>query len=275
MPELPEVESIAREMRSADLVGKAICSAVVYWPKTVSTHAPKIFSSRVSDQAIVSIERRGKHLVLRLSRDTLLIHLRMTGRLLVRSHGNIETGYERLALQLNDGRWLVYEDPRKFGRWQLTDRPDDVLREIGPEPLDPVFTSETLLQVLKGRRTKIKALLLNQALIAGLGNIYADEALWEARLHPERSSSTLTMAEVVRLHGGIQNALSQGLAAGGTSLGKGKGNYRGLAGGIGGNQQQLQVYRRTGQPCRRCGTPITKVTVTQRSSHFCPQCQKR
>lgn len=275
MPELPEVETIAREMRTANLVGKTICNAVVYWPKTVSKHSPKAFSSRVSDQAIVSIERRGKQLVLRLSRDTLLIHLRMTGRLLIRSHGDVETRYERLALQLSDERWLVYEDPRKFGRWQLTDRPEEVLEKIGPEPLDPVFTSETLLHVLKGRRIKIKTLLLNQALIAGLGNIYADEALWEAHLHPERPGNALTKAEVVRLHRGIQTALNQGIAAGGTSLGTGKGNYRGLAGGIGGNQQQLQVYRRTGKPCRRCGAPITKITVAQRSSHYCPHCQKR
>jgi formamidopyrimidine-DNA glycosylase len=178
------------------------------------------------------------------------------------------------VLRLDDGHELHFDDQRKFGRlYFVPDEPAllDLLSRLGPEPLVEAFTRPVLRRLLTGRRSRLKPLLLDQAFLAGLGNIYVDEALWRARLHPLQRSDTLTAPEIARLHAGILDALRQGIANRGTTLS----TYQDLAGAAGLNQEQLFVFRREGQPCPRCGQPIEKIRVGGRGTHLCPDCQRR
>jgi formamidopyrimidine-DNA glycosylase len=178
-----------------------------------------------------------------------------------------------VILDLDDGRSLRYRDTRKFGRWSLVKDPATVLSRLGPEPLDKGFTATDFVRHLRPRRGKLKPLLLNQEVLAGLGNIYVDEALFSARLHPERSCATLSDAQLRVLYRSIREVLRRGIRTGGTTLGSGQGNFYSVAGRRGRNQDGLRVFRRNGEPCGRCGTTIARTIVGQRSTHLCPQCQ--
>lgn len=274
MPELPEVETVVRDLCRAGLAGRAIRAVRLSWPRTVAPLAPAAFARRLRGRTIRSIRRRAKYLVLTLSGgDTLLVHLRMTGRFDFAAAGAPPDRHTRVALQLEDGRELRYLDPRKFGRWTLTREPRRILDALGPEPLSADFQAARFAAALARRRRLLKPLLLDQTFVAGLGNIYTDEALWDARLHPLRRADTLTPREAQRLYAAIRRVLRRGVARRGTSLGSGRANYYSVGGRRGRNQDGLRVFRRTGEPCPRCRAPIRRLTVGQRGTHLCPACQ--
>jgi formamidopyrimidine-DNA glycosylase len=270
MPELPEVEFVARQLRS-ELVGRRLEHVEVLWPRIVEGVAATELARRVAGMTVQSVSRRGKYLRLELDGGlSLAIHRRMSGNLILAPHG-ADLPYVRARFALSDGRDLLYTDPRKFGRITLLAAGEETasMAALGPEPLAPEFTPAVLAARLAGRRRAIKALLLDQTVIAGLGNIYADEALFRAGIHPLRPASSLSADEIRRLHAGIRGALETGIEHGGTTFGR----YRDVNNEAGRNLTHVEVYQRTGQACRRCGTPIQRITVTQRSTHFCPHCQ--
>lgn len=270
MPELPEVEYVARQMREA-LVGSRIVRVEVLWPRAVSRVTPEDLIGRLTGRRVLVVGRRAKFLVLTLDNgESLVIHRRMSGNLRLARAGEA-VPYTRVAFTLGNGRRLVFTDPRKFGRITIA-APEELVTlfgKLGPEPLDADFTPDALAERLAGRARPIKVALLDQSVVAGLGNIYADEALFRAQLHPLRRAASLTPEEIAALHAGIQGALQTGLEHGGTTFGR----HRGLFDEQGTNLEHLAVYRRTGQPCPRCGTPISRIRIAQRSAHFCPQCQ--
>ncbi|CCB85955.1 formamidopyrimidine-DNA glycosylase [Parachlamydia acanthamoebae UV-7] len=275
MPELPEVETITREMREAKLEGRTIEKAQIFWERTIATPSPSIFSKKIVGQKILNISRRGKFIILTLSKESLLIHLRMTGKFLIAKEQIKPDSHERVRLFLDDGRILRYEDQRKFGKWYLVKNPDEVLGALGIEPLSENFTLSTFQKILTGHHRQIKPFLLDQHYIAGLGNIYVDEALWVSKIHPLRSVSTLTKKEIKALHEAIPIVLQTGIKNIGTSLGAARANYFSVSGRRGSNQNALNVFRKDGLPCPRCNTTIKKMTVGQRGTHYCPVCQSQ
>jgi formamidopyrimidine-DNA glycosylase len=274
MPELPEVETVVRDLRRLNIEGTHFTSARIGWPRSVSRWSPAQFAARLRGAEIRSVHRRAKYIVMALSPPwTLLIHLRMTGQLRLVADERPVTVHEHVILGLNDGRELRLHDPRKFARVTLTDQPESVLGRLGPEPLARSFTARRLAEMLGGRKRLIKPLLLDQQFVAGIGNIYADESLWSARLHPCRSSQDLTQPEIRRLHRSLRQVLRRAIANRGTSLADGEPNFRSAAGRRGRNAAGLAVFRRTGAACPRCGGPIQRCVVAQRGTHLCPKCQ--
>ena len=222
----------------------------------------------------MAIRRRGKFIVFEFeSGENLLIHLRMSGRLHLVSRDLPREKHEYVILNLIDGNQLRFHDTRKFGRMYLTADPHRILGRLGLEPLTTGFTRKILAQRLHLRKCRLKPLLLDQTFIAGLGNIYADEALWESKIHPCRMAASLSDSEIRALHCAIPRVLKRGLKNLGTSLGAGKTNFYSIAKHQGRNRDELKVFRRTGQPCRRCRTKIERIVVGQRSTHVCPRCQ--
>lgn len=275
MPELPEVETVARGLRAQRVEGARIAEALVLNPRTVAPDSPAAFIRSVHGRRIVSVGRRAKFLVLRFEGGgALLVHLRMTGRLHFAAKDASPEPYDRLWLRFTDGRALVFHDTRRFGRCRVVDDPEAALAHLGPEPLDDDFTPQVLGAALRGRRRKLKPLLLDQSVLAGLGNIYVDEALWEARLHPEQPADRLSSASVGRLHAAIRTVLQRGLDAQGTTLGGGSTDFYSVAGRRGENVANLRVFRRDGLPCPRCGATLVRCVVGQRGTHLCPRCQK-
>lgn len=274
MPELPEVQTFVDDLIRAGLVGRAFAGCRVGWVKSLGGIPPQVFGHRICGRRVAALSRRGKFIRCDLDDGrALLVHLRMTGRLVLAAGGAPVGPHEHVRLSLDDGRELRLYDPRKFGRVEWTDEPEAVLGRLGPEPLDRRFTARLLAQRLASRRRALKPLLLDQTFLAGLGNIYVDEALWDARLHPLRISDRLGEPEVRALHRSIRRVLRRGLQNGGTSLGRGQGNYRSTTSGPGRNRRALKVFRRTGAGCPRCNAPIERLVVGQRSTHICPRCQ--
>ncbi len=274
MPELPEVQTVVDNLNALGIAGSTITRASVHWPKTVAGMSPARFRNQIKGLVIRECSRRGKYIVVRLSEGwTLLIHLRMTGRLNWAARGTKRGKHEHVVLQVGQAKELRFHDTRKFGRFTLTQAAQTILGKIGPEPLERSFTRKRLHHMLQGKQRQMKPLLLDQAFIAGLGNIYVDEALWEASIHPQRISSSLIEKEIAALHKAIQLVLRQGLKNMGTSLGTGKGNFYSVAGRKGRNADELKVFRRIGEACPRCGAVIERLTVAQRGSHICPACQ--
>lgn len=275
MPELPEVQTIVDDLLAQKLVGLQIHSASVFWPRTIHDIAASTFCRKLKGRHIRAIERRGKYIVIDLSGSVhLLIHLRMSGRLLLTPVGQKRDKHEHVLLTFKDGRQLRFHDTRKFGRMYLVRDPQTILGKLGPEPLDCTFTLNDLSKQLKKRRRMLKPLLLDQTFIAGLGNIYVDEALWGAGLHPCRLASSLTRKEAAHLHHAIPKVLRKGLKNLGTSLGTGEANFYSVARRSGRNKDELKVFRRTGEPCPRCREKIVRIIVGQRSTHICPKCQR-
>lgn len=274
MPELPEVETVVRGLRKADICNAVITGQRVGWERTLGGMSTEAFASHVTGATILRVTRRAKYIVMSLSTGwTLLIHLRMTGSLRVVSANELPELYERVALLFADGRELRFRDTRKFGRWYLTDAPERILGKLGPEPLSAAFTPEWLAERLRRHRRMLKPLLLDQQFIAGLGNIYVDEALFAARLHPCRLACMVRTPGARRLHQSIQSVLRLGISRMGTSLGDGAVNFYSVAGRRGRNQDALQVFRRDGEACPVCGTTISRIIVGQRSTHYCKRCQ--
>jgi formamidopyrimidine-DNA glycosylase len=271
MPELPEVETVARGLR-ASLVGRTIVGVGVRWARSVVPPDPAAFVRRLTGQTVADVGRRGKWVVIALAGGgTLLIHLRMSGRLVVGAGEPSDDRHLRVLFSLDDGRRLRFFDQRKFGRLVLTSDPQQVLGDLGPEPLGDDLTAARLGEMLARRRGRIKPLLLNQRFLAGLGNIYADEALWRAGIHPLRQADTLVSAEVRRLHRGIRAVLRAAIEGGGTTLPDA--GYQRVDGRSGEFAGQLSVYGRAGQPCPRCGTDVERIKVSQRGTHLCSRCQ--
>ena len=270
MPELPEVETIARRLRQGGpsqppVVGRSILDARLLWPRTLAEPSPVEFCARLLGQVIEDTSRRGKFLVFHLSRDWLLFHLRMSGDLLVKPSGSPPDTHDRLLLDLDGDIMLAFNDARKFGRVWLVDEVDRVLGALGPEPLDPAFTAQDLFDRLQHTHRQLKPLLLDQAFLAGLGNIYVDEALNLACLHPLTPSNQLTEHQASSLLKSIRAVLQDGIKRNGASI---DWVYRG-----GDFQNYFRVYQRTGKPCPKCGTPVARIVVGQRGTHFCPHCQ--
>jgi len=272
MPELPEVETVARGLRTS-LVGATVVGAEVRWARSLVPPDPSAFTTRLTGQTVTDVGRRGKWVVIALSGgDALLVHLRMTGRLVLESEPCLDDPHLRVLLFLDDGRRLCFFDQRKFGRMVLTAEPQVVLGALGPEPLAEDFTAAQFADMLARRRGRIKPLLLNQRFLAGLGNIYTDEVLWRAGVHPLRTADTLTPAEVRRLHRAIRLVTRAAIASGGTTLPDRA--YRRADGRPGEFAPRLGVYGRVGQPCPRCGLAIERITVGQRGTHVCARCQR-
>jgi formamidopyrimidine-DNA glycosylase len=271
MPELPEVETVARGLR-ASLVGSTIVDVEVRWARSVVPPDLAAFAAGLIGQTVTAVGRRGKWIIVSLKKaGALLVHLRMTGRLVIEPVDAPDDPHVRVLLQLDDGRRLRFSDQRKFGRLVLSSDPHAILADLGPEPLADDFTAARLEEMLARRRGRIKPLLLNQRFLAGLGNIYADEALWRASLHPLRRADTLTPAEVRRLFQAIRSLLQAAIGSGGTTLADSA--YQQPDGRSGEYADLLAVYGRTGQTCQRCRTEIERIVVGQRSTHYCPRCQ--
>ena len=275
MPELPEVETVARDLRRHLLPdgggpGPVIVGARVAWPGTLRDGDPPSFERGVAGRRVEQIGRRGKQLILLLDGGAFLtVHLKMTGQLFVVPAGLARDAYERLALRLDDGRELRFRDVRKFGRVGLYGADDDPFGGIGPEPLDPSFTLRLFRDRIRRRRARLKPLLVDQAFIAGVGNIYADEALWRARLHPLRSAATLRPPDERALHRHVVEVLAEAVERRGSSID----DYT-APDGDGEMQERLDVYQRTGQPCPRCGRPVRRIVIGIRATHFCSFCQR-
>ncbi len=267
MPELPEVETIVRDLRP-QLTGCTITGVWIGWARTVATPD---FERRVVGQTITGVGRRGKYLTFALSGgDTLLIHLKMTGRLQVMPAGAPRLKHDRVIFTLDDGRELHFNDSRKFGRVYVVADPAQALASLGPEPLDDDFTAADFAALIARRKGRLKPLLLNQAFLAGVGNIYADEALFVAGLHPQRRADTLSTAQIEDLYRAIRHVLREAIRHEGTTVSW----YRKVNGDEGQHQNHLLVYGRRDEPCTRCGEPIRRIVVGGRGTHFCPRCQR-
>ena len=272
MPELPEVETAARDL-ARQVTGRQIVTIEkLDWERMIETPSPQAFRALLPGRTIVRVRRRAKWLLLDLDAGwTLALHLRMSGSVSVRGPAELADAYTHFVLLLDDGRRVFFRDVRKFGRARLLDAAGlgELDARHGPEPLEADFTPERLGQLLATRRTRIKPLLLNQERIAGLGNIYTDEALWRAGIHPNRAAASITPEETQALFDAIRAALALGLEHGGSTLR----DYRNGYGEMGRSQEHFNVYDREDHPCSRCGDTIVKIVVAQRGTHYCPTCQ--
>lgn len=266
MPELPEVETIARKLKP-ELVDKTILQADLRWPRTLAYPSARKFKEQIKGQKIVSVGRRAKYLDISLSAFDLLIHLRMSGDLFIKEGKIKPEKHDRLILTLTDDKSLVFNDTRKFGRVWLTANPESVLGKLGPEPLSGDFTPQWLHAALHNKHRQLKPLLLDQTFLAGLGNIYTDEALHIAKLHPLAVSDSITAKQARALQDAVCKVLKEGIRRNGASI---DWVYRG-----GEFQNHFRVYDRKGKPCPVCGTKIERIVVGQRSTHYCPKCQMR
>jgi formamidopyrimidine-DNA glycosylase len=264
MPELPEVETIIRALRPA-LLGKTILDADLYWKRTLVSPSVAKFRNLIRGQQIQDILRRAKFIQIKITHFHLILHLRMSGDLLFVLGGYQPAKHDRLILKLTDDSVLVFSDPRKFGRVWLVNDPSGIFQNLGPEPLSDEFTPAWLYGALHKRHRLLKPLLLDQSFLAGLGNIYTDEALHMARLHPLTNSVMVTTEEAETLWMAIQKVLQEGIRRNGASI---DWVYRG-----GEYQNHFRVYGRQGENCPVCGTIIERILVSQRGTHFCPKCQ--
>ena len=270
MPELPEVETVVRGLRQP-LIGKTVESMWYTWGKTLHSPDAPEFAARIAGQTFRAINRRAKYILCELDDDVLVVHLKMTGRLYVTDNNASHDAdqWVRFGLQLDSDQQLRFSDPRKFGRVYLTGDIEMITGSLGPEPLADDFTVDTFRERLEGRSKIIKALLLDQTFIAGVGNIYADEALYRAKIHPLTAANGLSDTAIERLYYAVRAALQAGIDHEGASINW----YRKPDGTRGESQHHFYVYGRTGEPCLTCGTPIEKIRVAQRGTHFCPVCQ--
>jgi formamidopyrimidine-DNA glycosylase len=270
MPELPEVETTINELKPA-VVGRNITSVQVFTPRTISGLPAEQFQHDLSGRRIIGIARRGKFLVFSLDNSyKWIVHLRMTGALLIKKEADAVEKFIRVLIRLDDGTAVHFRDVRRFGRMWLVEDEKCVVGDLGLEPLSADFTPAALAAILKGRATPVKSLLLNQKLIAGIGNMYADEALYQARIHPQREAGSLTKNENRSLFEAIQMVLRKGISNKGASTD----TYFRPDGNKGAAHLEFQVAHRKGEECPVCGGPVERITVGQRGTFFCPACQK-
>lgn len=269
MPELPEVETVVRALRQP-LIGRTIIGVRNNWPRHIGTPSLDELRARIHGCQVQAINRRAKYLVFSLTHgETLIAHLKMSGHLSVVNADAPADKHVHTVFELDNGQELRFRDIRKFGRVSLVQDPNTLLGKLGPEPLEPTFTPELLAERLNGRTRALKPLLLDQELIAGVGNIYADESLFYAKLHPTRPANTLTQQNIAALHGAIQKVLRLGIEREGASIEL----YVKPDGSKGDMQNAVAVFRRTGEPCYECGRLIERIVLDGRSTHFCANCQ--
>ena len=268
MPELPDVEATRRYLVAQDIVGRSFTGVTLHWPRAVREPSPEQFRRLLIGKTVKDVGRRAKFLLFELDHGTLVLHLRMTGSLLLVPESVVTHPLTRTQFDLDDGRRLLFVDGRKLGAMRLVEDTSSLLGRLGPEPLESGFTPPVLAERLKGRSAPIKPLLLEQGLIAGIGNIYADEVLFASGIHPMRRASDITLKEIERLHGVIQKILSEAtdrltgmlpIAAPPTESAEGA--------------KILLVPGNEGAPCRRCGTAVRRQVIRGRSAYFCPGCQ--
>jgi formamidopyrimidine-DNA glycosylase len=272
MPELPEVETVRARLEPV-LAGRRFERVEIHDPRLVRPYDPAEVAAELEGERVAAVERRGKYLIFRFeSGRVLLIHLRMTGSLRHTSGDLAEDPHRRAVVRLDNGSDVAYRDVRRFGTWLLLE-PGELEpylgARVGEEPLDALFTAARLGERLARRRAPIKSALLDQRTLAGMGNIYVDEALWRAKVHPLRAAESLDRNELRRLHKAVRAALEAGIARQGSTLR----DYALPDGGSGSMQHEFKVYGREGEPCDRCGTPISKTRVAGRGTWFCSSCQ--
>ena len=281
MPELPEVETIVRSLRNLvdhsysdveslttrpGILGQVVASVLVLWERSLAQPTVQEFEKILPGQKVQSVARRGKYLVIQFEHQVMLIHLRMSGDIRVEKTSiNAPQKHDRLVLRFTDGWQMVFNDPRKFGRIWLVDQIEEITSNLGMEPLSDELTGESLIQKLHATSRRIKPLLLDQSIVAGLGNIYTDEALFLASIHPITPAREITALQAESLLRSIRNVLEEGIRRNGASI---DWVYRG-----GDFQNHFNVYQRTGEPCKVCGTKIERIVVAQRGTHYCPHCQ--
>lgn len=276
MPEMPEIETIRRSLEP-HIKGCCIKSVDILLPRQIKWPEPAGFVARILQQKIDRLDRAGKYLLLELDNDvSLIFHLRMTGQLIyVPADGEDRSHHNRAIFHLDNGARLIFSDTRTFGTLYAMKKEELCqirgMLEMGPEPLSAGFTTEYLARALAGRKTCIKSFLLDQRKIGGMGNIYVDEALFGARIHPQRPAGSLKPEEIENLHKAINKVIADGIADGGTTFR----DYRDGNGDSGSHQEHLYVYGRAGKPCRVCGSLLEKSRVGGRGTHFCPRCQMR
>ncbi len=277
MPELPEVESVRRGLEEL-VVGETVEKVEVRWPRIIGTPAFNQFSKRLIGQTIEKIDRRGKFLLFYFTEDVMISHLRMEGKYqLVEPQANgqlpVRGKHTHVVFYLRSGKKLLYNDVRKFGRMYLVPKGEEFkhksLVKLGPEPIAEEFELEEMRKFLTRRTKAIKGVLLDQEMVVGIGNIYADEVLHKAKLHPITPANRLTEDEEIRLHEAILSILSDAVKSGGTTIR----TYANAFGEVGTFQDRLQVYGKEGVPCLTCGTEIQKIKVAGRGTHYCPVCQ--
>jgi formamidopyrimidine-DNA glycosylase len=275
VPELPEVETIRAQL-APHLEGRRFEQVAILDPRLTRPYDPREVAAELDGEQVAALERRGKYLVVRFETDrALLIHLRMTGSLQHAPRGDLhDDPYRRAVVRLDNGSDVAFRDVRRFGTWLLLE-PGELEPYLavknGPEPLGRGFTTSFLTERLKNRKAPLKAALLDQRTAAGVGNIYVDEALWFARIHPHRAAGSLDQDEVRAVRRGVRRALERGIARQGATLR----DYRTPDGGSGSMQHEFNVYGREGEPCPRCGTPIEKTRAGGRGTWYCPTCQPR
>lgn len=268
MPELPEVETIKRDLETK-IVGLCFTGATLHWPRMLQNMTPDDFRRRLSSQCIKGLKRRGKYLIFRLSSgDALILHLRMSGSLRL-DNDCYSDPYIRAVFDFDNGSKLYFRDPRKFGMIWLVEDEEQVIGKLGPEPLDTCFTAKELQSILKKHAAPIKAVLCDQTVIAGIGNMYADEALFDAGIHPERQANSLSRNEIIRLHRAIATVLTQAIESGGASIS----DYTRPDGKAGEAQFVFNVAHQLGKKCPRCSSSIERIPIRKRGSYFCPKCQ--
>ena len=275
MPELPEVETVRARLAPL-LEGRRLDRVEIHDGRLTRPFDPVEVAAELQGERVAALERRGKYLIVRFeSGRCLLVHLRMTGSLRHAPGGSLpDDPHRRAVVRLDDGSDVAYRDVRRFGTWLLVEPgelDDYIAARLGEEPLGPAFTARSLGRRLAGRTAPVKAAILDQRNLAGVGNIYADEALWRARIHPLRPAGELDEAELRALHRGIRRALEAGIARQGATLR----DYAQPDGSRGGMQHEFKAYGREGEPCDRCGTPIEKTRAGGRGTWYCPSCQVR
>jgi len=269
MPELPEVETVKNELMP-HIVGRKLTGITLLWEGIVRQPSVEDFCFRLIGQKITGLARHGKYLIVGLTSDDLLIiHLKMSGSLLVDRDSSEPPKYTRAIIHLDKGTNVFFRDPRKFGAMWLVGDKNSVIGKLGPEPLEDDFTPQVLAQRLKNRTAVIKALLCDQTFVAGIGNMYADEALFAARIHPLRPGGSLSQDEVERLHSAIKQVLWSAIGNKGASIV----NYYRPGGELGTAHFQFKVAHRGGKPCPNCGTPVQRIPIRNRGTYFCPKCQ--
>jgi len=275
LPELPEVETSARGLRARVIGLRLVRVDGVDWPRMLPNSTEAELQAVLPGLAVKTVDRRGKYLLIQFEEDQwLVIHRKMSGNVFLRPANALPEAHTHLEIEFDDGTLLRFVDPRKFGRVYLfhsaEELADFLAERLGPDSL--LDLDEAVLAAkLRGRKGRIKSLLLDQAFVAGIGNLYADEALWEARLHPLRSADSLSRPEMRRLAMAIKQVLLRGIERNGTSF---SATYRDVDDRPGENQSFLNAYGREAEPCPRCGRPISRILIGARSSHFCPRCQK-
>jgi formamidopyrimidine-DNA glycosylase len=273
MPELPEVESVRRRLAPV-LEGRRLERVEILDARLTRPFDPDEVARELEGERVSTVDRRGKYLIVRFeSGRSLLVHLRMTGSLRNGKAGSLpDDPYRRAVVSLDDSSDVAYRDVRRFGTWLLLE-PGELEpyleARVGPEPLGPGFRARDLEAKLARRTAPVKAVILDQRTVAGVGNIYADEALWRARVHPLREARSLDSSEVAALHKAIRDVLRRGIERQGATLR----DYALPDGGEGGMQHEFKVYGRAGEPCDRCGTPIERIVVGGRGTWYCPHCQ--